>query len=129
MNRRFRLRFCILTLLLAACAPLPLGVSQEQSQQGQNQSQDQNPSQQDQQQKKKKKGGFFSGLKAVSGESSEQTQATATAGSKSVGEGEKIGSVTPTAADRQQLSAMESYVVSNDVLKKFQQDGHLQPKP
>lgn len=80
------------------------------------------------QQKKKKKGGFFGGLKAVTGQSSEQQEATATAGSKSVGEGQKIGDVVPTASDRQQVTGMENYSIPEKDLKKFQDDGHLKPK-
>ena len=78
--------------------------------------------------KKKKKGGFFGGLKAITGESSEQQEVTATAGSKTVGEGEQIGEAKPTAADRQAVTAMENYSVPEKDLKKFQDDGQLKPK-
>ena len=88
---------------------------------------DQNPPQKDQPQPKKK-GGFFKGLKAVTGESSEQTEATAAAGSKSVGEGAKIADVKPTASDRGKVTAMENYSVPEKDLKKFQEDGKLVPK-
>lgn len=81
------------------------------------------------QQQKKKKGGLFGGLKKVSGgESGQESAATTSAGSKSVGEGKKIGEMTPTAADRQQVTDMENYSVPGNDLKKFQDDGHLQPK-
>jgi hypothetical protein len=100
--------------------------SQDQPQQTQDQSQ----KDQQQQKKKKKGGGFFGGLKAITGESSEQTEATATAGSKSVGEGDgaRIADTTPTAADRRKVSEMENYSVPEKDLKKFQEDGHLVPK-
>lgn len=75
----------------------------------------------------KAKGGFFGGLKSVTGQSSEQSEETASAGTKGVGEGQKIANVTPTAADRQAVSAMEGYSVPPNDLKKFQQDGHLSP--
>ena len=105
-----------------ACLMVPPGIgSQEQTQQSQDQTQ------KEQQQKEKKKGGFFGGLKAVTGGSSEQTEATATAGSKSVGEGQRIGNAQPTAADRKKVSDMEKYSIPEQDLKKFQQDGQLQP--
>jgi hypothetical protein len=93
--------------------PPPQG--QENQTQGQSQ----------QQQQPKKKGGFFGGLKAVTGSSSEQTADTASAGTKGVGEGQKIADVTPTAADRQAVFGMETYSVSRADLKKFIEDGRL----
>ena len=99
---------------------------QDQSQQDQSQ-QGQGKSDKDQQ-KKKKKGGFFSGLKAITGESSEQQEATRTAGSKTVGEGEQIGDAQPTAADRQAVNAMGNYSIPEKDVKKFQDDGQLKPK-
>ena len=80
------------------------------------------------QEKPKKKGGFFGGMKAITGSSSEQTSDTASAGTKGVGEGEKIADVTPTAADRQAVTGMENYSVPGGDLKKFVEDGHLKPK-
>jgi len=100
----------------------------QQNQQDQKKNANQNQTQSDQQQKKKK-GGLFGGLKKVSGvESGQESAATTSAGSKSVGEGKKIGEMTPTAADRQQVTDMENYSVPQSDLKKFQDDGHLQPK-
>jgi hypothetical protein len=81
-----------------------------------------------QKKEKKKGGGFFSGLKAVSGSSSEQQEATRTAGSKTVGEGAQIGDAQPSAADRQAVSAMESYALPAPEVKKFQDDGKLKSK-
>lgn len=132
MIRKLSLRSSLTALALVAI----LGVwpsraqqqSQDQSQQNKDQSQqNQGQSQSDQQQPKKKKG-LFGGLKAVTGEKGEQSEATRTAGSKSVGEGQKIANTTPTAADRQALDAVENYSVSPADLKKFQTDGGLQPK-
>jgi hypothetical protein len=121
LNRKLGL--CVLILILVVTATTSFGLPQDQPQEGQGQAE------KDQQQKKKKKsGGIFGGLKAITGESSEQTEVTATAGSKSVGEGEKIGNVTPTAADRQQVKAIEDYSVPEKDVKKFREDGHLQPK-
>ena len=119
LNRKLGL--CVLILILVVTATTSFGLPQDQPQEGQGQAE------KDQQQKKKS-GGIFGGLKAITGESSEQTEVTATAGSKSVGEGEKIGNVTPTAADRQQVKAIEDYSVPEKDVKKFQEDGHLQPK-
>jgi hypothetical protein len=99
---------------------------QDQSQQDQSQ-QSQGTSDKDQQ-KKKKKGGFFSGLKAITGASSEQQEVTATAGSKTVGEGAQIGEAKPTAADRQAVTTMENYSIPEKDVKKFQDDGQLKPK-
>jgi hypothetical protein len=118
-------------LLLALSAGLTAGGApptspQDQSQQDQSQ-QGQGKSDKDQQ-KKKKKGGFFSGLKAITGESSEQQEVTATAGSKTVGEGEQMGEAKPTAADRQAVTAMENYSIPEKDVKKFQDDGKLKPK-
>ena len=98
-----------------------------QTQQTQQGKQDSGQTSQDQQ-RQKKKGSFFGGLKSVTGQSSEQTQATATAGNKAVGEGKKIGEMTPTAADRQEVTDMENHSVQQKDLKKFQDDGHLQPR-
>jgi len=119
MKRNLKWHTCILLLAAATLSAAPK-LSQDAPQQGQEQSQ--------KEQKKKKKGGFFKGLKAVTGQGSEQQEATATAGSKSVGEGEKIGNVAPSAADREQLHAMETYSVPEEDLKRFQKDGHLEPK-
>jgi hypothetical protein len=120
----------LLTLLIVFAALTAWGAPptspQDQSQQDQSQ-QGQGKSDKDQQ-KKKKKGGFFSGLKAITGESSEQQEATRTAGSKTVGEGEQIGEAKPTAADRQAVTAMENYSIPEKDVKKFQDDGRLKPK-
>lgn len=107
------------TVLVAAGLPAPRAQEQApQSEQQQDQQKDQ---------KKKKKGGFFSGLKAVTGQSSEQQEVTATAGTKGVGEGEQMGKTVPTSADRQAVSAMEGYSIPERDLKKFQEDGRLKP--
>jgi len=77
-------------------------------------------------QSQQQKGGFFTGLKAVSGQGSQQEVATATAGSKSVGEGRKIAEVTPTPADWQAVSEMETLTVSQVDLANFRTEGSLQ---
>jgi hypothetical protein len=74
----------------------------------------------------KQEGKFFTGLKAISGQGSPQEVATATAGSKSVGEGRKIADVTPTPADWQAVSAMETSTVSQADLAAFRAEGTLQ---
>lgn len=131
MSRRVMLLLCILAsaLMVGGIAPgqkFQAEPAQDQSPKDQSQpSQDQ--SQSDQQQKKKKKGSFFGGFKAITGQSSQQTSATASAGTKGVGEGKKMAETTPTAADIAAVSAMEQYSVPEKDLKKFQQDGHLQP--
>jgi beta-barrel assembly-enhancing protease len=71
-------------------------------------------------------GKFFAGLKAISGQGKPQEVATATAGSKSVGEGQRIAEVTPTAADWQAVSGMESVTVSQSDLATFRAEGRLQ---
>lgn len=111
----------VVALWIAAFAPAPSSPQDQQQQQ-------QEQTQKEQDQKKKKKGGFFGGLKAVTGQSSEQQEVTATAGSKTVGEGEQISSVTPKPEDRRQVSAMENYSLPADDVKKFQEEGKLQPK-
>lgn len=79
------------------------------------------------QQKQEKKGGFFEGMKAITGSSSAQTSYTASAGAKGVGEGKKIGNVTPTAADRQAVTNMERFFIPPQEVRKFDQEGHLKP--
>ena len=93
-----------------------------QSQSGQKQGQSQD--------KSKKKGGFFNTLKAATGSSSQQTSATASAGTKGVGDedGQKIANTTPTAADQQAVTAMEKYSLPQGALPKFIEDGNLKPK-
>lgn len=98
---------------------------QGQSDQGQSQGQAQSQSQDKQ---KKKGGGFFGGLKAATGSSSQQTSATVSAGTKGVGEGAQIGDLVPTAADRQAVTQMENYSVAQGDLNQFIQGGHLKPK-
>jgi len=124
MRRGFKLRslifLCVLVGIAAGASPIG---SQEQPKQ------EQEKPEKEQQPPKKKKGGFFGGLKAVAGGGSEQTEATRTAGSKTVGEGEQIGDAQPTAADRQAVSGMESYSVPENDLKKFQEAGTLKAKP
>lgn len=117
---------CVLLGTLAA-PPLPAQDTSQPNQTQQDQSQ-QGQEKADKDKKKKKGGGFFGGLKAISGSSSEQQEATRTAGSKTVGEGAQIGDAQPTAADRQAVSAMESYSVAAPEIKKFQDDGKLKPK-
>jgi len=121
MNRQVKLHAFFIILLLALAVGVPRAISQEQA------SEDQQKSEKEQKQKKKK-GGFFSGLKAIRGESSEQQEVTATAGSKTVGEGEQIGDAQPTASDRQAVTTMENYAVPEKDLKKFQDDGKLKAK-
>jgi hypothetical protein len=118
-------------LLLALCVTVSWTKAQGQSQQGQGQSQqgqDQSQQGQEQQQKKKKGGGFFGGMKAMTGQGSQETEATRSAGVKGVGEGAKVGDVQPTAADRAKVSEMERYSIPAPELKKFDDDGHLVPK-
>jgi uncharacterized protein HemX len=122
MKRMLRL----FALLVLGALWLALTISLGQQQAGSQQ--DQDKTQKEQQEKKKKKGGFFGGLKAITGESSEQQEVTATAGSKTVGEGEQIGNAQPTSADRQAVTAMENYSVPEKDLKKFQDDGQLKPQ-
>ncbi len=127
MRPKRRLAFLAFLLILAAAVAAVSLPQQDQTQSGQDQTQT-DQQQQPQPQKKKKKGGFFSGLKSVTGETGEQAEVTRTAGSKSVGEGEKIGEVTPTASDRQQVKGMEDYSLPQQEVKKFQADGKLHPQ-
>lgn len=113
--------------LVFLCSGLRAGQDTQQGQHPQGQ-QDQSQGQSQQQEKPKKKGGFFGGLKAISGSSSEQTSATASAGAKGVGEGQQIGEVAPTPADRQAVTNMEGYSVPQGDLSKFIEDGRLKPR-
>ena len=85
---------------------------------------------QSQEKPKKKGGGFFGAMKAATGSSSQQTSATASAGTKGIDneDGQKIADVTPTAADQQSVKAMESYSLPQGALPNFIVDGHLKPK-
>jgi hypothetical protein len=141
--RKIKTPFGIFVLVLLMALAVSVGASrhrlqaasqdQKNQQDQQDQQSQQNKTNQDQtqtdQQQKKKKGGLFGGLKKVSGvESGQESAATTSAGSKSISDGKKIGEMTPTAADRQQVTDMENYSVPQNDLKKFQDDGHLQPK-
>jgi hypothetical protein len=127
-TRRFLLPLCgaLLAPLLMVVSIRSVRAGQDTQQTPPQQGQEnQNQGQSQQQQKPKKKGGFFGGLKAVTGSSSEQTADTASAGTKGVGEGQQIADVTPTAADRQAVFTMETYSVPRADLSKFIEDGHL----
>jgi len=119
MTRKSFLHPWLLAIVLVLAVVTPVVRPQEESSSGQEQSEKEKS-------KKKKKGGFFSGLKAVTGESSEQTEATRTAGSKTIGEGEQIGDAQPTAAHRQAVTAMENYALPEADVKKFQKDAKLE---
>jgi cytoskeletal protein RodZ len=106
---------------------LPLRVVAQQDQEKAQDQQKQDQAQTDQQ-KKKGGGGIFGGLKAVTTQSSDQNKATASAGTKGALDGKEIADKTPTSADMQQVTDMENYSVPQGDLKKFQEDGHLQPK-
>jgi hypothetical protein len=122
----YPLAMALLAALLSAWPARHASAGQE-AQQNQQQGQQEQSQEKSQQAKPKKQGGFFGGLKAVTGSGSEQTSATASAGTKGVGEGAKIGEVTPSAADRQAVTEMETLFVSPQELKKFEEDGHLKP--
>ena len=120
---KLRFQFILLAVLGALLASVAVPSAPAQDQPQPYQQQDQQKSEKDQ--KKKKKGGFFSGLKAVAGQSSEQQGETATAGTKGVGEGEEIGNAQPSSADRAAVTAMENYSLPQGDVKKFQTDGKL----
>jgi hypothetical protein len=130
------LLLAILTGMALMFGPaLPRLQAAQQDQQTQQPQQDQqNPPSQDQTktdqtQTDQKKGSRFGGLKKVTGsQSAQQTTSTASGGSKGITDGKKLAETTPTAADRQQVTDMENYSVPQPDLKKFQDDGHLQPK-
>ena len=137
MKSAFRFFVVVISFVLLGAVAAPLGLAQDQSTQNpppaqnppqQDQSQQGQQSDKDQQKKKKKGGGFFGGMKAITGASSEQTSATASAGTKGVGEGAQIGDAQPTADDRKTVQAMEAYSVPAPEVKKFQEDGKLKPK-
>lgn len=118
----------VIVAILVILGVPALSTSQD-NQQGQQDQQQQGESQQQSDQKPKKKGGLFGGLKKVTGgESGQESAATASAGSKAVGEGAKVGEVTPTAADRAQVNKMENYSIPQGDLKRFQENGRLKPK-
>ncbi|HLY59775.1 MAG TPA: hypothetical protein VKV95_03320 [Terriglobia bacterium] len=121
----------ILTGMAVMFGPaLPRLGAAQQDQQTQDQQKQQDQQKDDQtDQQPKKKGGMFGGLKKVtSGKSDNETASTASGGAKGALDGKQIADKTPTAADKQQVTDMEKYSVPQNVLKKFQDDGHLQPK-
>ncbi len=122
------LALIISCVLLGSVAALGARAQDQPAQAQSPQDQEKSDQQKKEKEKKKKGGGFFGGLKAVSGSGSEQQEATRTAGSKTVGEGAQIGDAQPTAADRQAVSAMESFSVPAPEVKKFQDDGKLKSK-
>ena len=122
MNSGSKFATLMLVLAFLSIPGRPASAVQDQSAGDQEKS---DKDQKAQEKEKKKKGGFFSGLKEVSGGGSEQKELTATAGSKGVGEGEDIGKIQPTSVDRAAVSAMESYSVPEPEVKKFQTDGRL----
>lgn len=134
MKSALRILALVFSFILLGSVAAPRPRAQDQSSQAQPTQDQSTPDQQKpekQKKEKKKGGGFFSGLKAVSGSGSEQQEATRTAGSKSAGEpesGQSIGDVTPSAADRQAVSAMEGYSIPAPEVKKFQDDGKLKSK-
>jgi hypothetical protein len=134
MNRLERMRPVLGPLampLLAAllCAwPSPSARAAQDNPQNPPQGQQEQNQNANPQQKQEKKGGFFEGMKAVAGSSSSQTSYTASAGAKGVGEGKKIGDVTPTATDRQAVMSMERFFIPPMEVKKFDEDGHLKPE-
>lgn len=129
--RRAVLPLAILTgmaVMLMSHRPSQGAAQQDQQNQPSQQDQQNQDQSQTDQQPKKKKGGFFGGLKDVTTQSSDQKKLTASAGTKGVADGKAIADMTPTAADKQQVTDMENYSVPPDDLKKFQDDGHIQPK-
>jgi len=122
-----------MAVLLAISMPRLRAAQQDQQTQQPQQNQQNQPgqgqTQTDQQQPEKKKGGRFSGLKKITDiKSTSETTSTASGGSKGISDGKTIADKTPTADDRQQVTAMENYSVPQNDLKKFQDDGHLQPR-
>jgi hypothetical protein len=123
MKRKLKLDSLVFVLLFAIGVVAPRAMAQDNASQDQEKTQNEEKPQKEE--KPKKKGGFFGGLKAISGSSSEQKEVTTTAGSKTVGEGEEIGNVKPSASDRQAVTGMESYSIPQQDLAKFQEDGQL----
>jgi preprotein translocase subunit SecF len=116
------------SMLTFSSGGMRAGQDAQQGQQQQAQP-DQSQAQGQQQEKPKKKGGFLSGVKAMTESSKEQTSATASAGTKGIGDqGTKVGEVTPTPADKQAVTKMETYAVPQGDLTKFIEAGHLNPK-
>jgi hypothetical protein len=135
---RIRFRQTVITLAILAgvvmtlSLPLPrLGAAQQdhQNQTDQESQQDQQKQNQNQTDKKtKKKSSIFGNDNDVNAQSSDQKKLTASAGTKGALDGKQIADLTPTPADRQQVTDMEKYAIPQGDLKKFQDDGHLQPK-
>jgi cytoskeletal protein RodZ len=117
----------LMSMAVMLAVILPRLVAAQQDQQNQKDQQDPNQSQTDQK-AKKKKGGIFSDTNDVNTQSSDQKKLTASAGTRGALDGKQIADKTPSAADKQQVTDMENYSVPQGDLKKFQDDGHLQPK-
>ena len=121
-----------MVVMFVASSPRLRAAQQDQQnqpdQQNQQTPQNQDKGQQDQQQSDQKKS-RFGGLKKITGsQSTQQTTSTASGGSKGITDGKKLAEVNPTPQDKQQVTDMENYSIPQPDVKKFQDDGHLQPK-
>ncbi len=127
-KQRDRARLWLVLACLVGAALIAAAAQQATQQQQQEQ---QKKDQKDQKDKKEakpeeKKGGLFGGMKAVTAtRSSNETELTASAGAKGVGEGDKIGKVKVTAEDRQKVEHMAAAKPSATDLKAFLQEGKL----
>ncbi len=114
---------CLLALaLVAAGAAGPASAAAQQPQQEQKDKDKDKEKQQE-----KKGGGLFGGFKRVTGmEKGEEKRATASAGTKGVGqEGRMVGAVSVSAADREKVERMASAMPSPQEMKAFLEEGKL----
>ena len=108
-------------LLAAAIAGGPTPASQTQQEQKQEKEKEKKKAEE-----KPAQGGLFGGVKAVTSmKKSEETELTASAGAKGVGEGKAIGKDTVTQADRDKVARMASAMASPAEMKTFLEEGKL----
>lgn len=122
-NSRARL-WAALACLVAAMF-LSAAVNQ-QAGQAQQQKQEPEKEKPKPEEKEKKPGGLFGGVRAVTGmKGSEESQLTASAGAKGVGEGRAIGSAVVGNSDREKVARMASAMPSPAEMKAFLEEGRL----
>jgi hypothetical protein len=106
---------------LAAFLPTQATPPQEQKQE-----QEKKKPEEKKPEEKPKQGGLFGGVRAVTSmKKSEESELTASAGAKGVGEGKAIGKVPVSGADREKVARMASAMPSPAEMKTFLEEGRL----
>ena len=111
---------------LAAFLPTQATPPQEQKQEQEKKKPEEKKPQEKKPEEKPKQGGLFGGVRAVTSmKKSDESELTASAGAKGVGEGKAIGKVPVSGADRQKVARMASAMASPAEMKTFLEEGKL----